>query len=150
MTTENWLTLLLTILGLYLGPKIAVHLALKQFHQQKLWEKKVEIYQQLIRDMSHLYSHFSDAEMSELMGYTAETGSPEIKEAQRTLERHSNAGGFIISPIAEKAIRNALTALSNPDYESPEVAYRAIVVALKDNLPILKECARQDCNISTP
>src|SRR5947207_977121 len=120
MALKDWLvpliSVVVTLLGMYYAPKRAVDLALKQFHQQKLWEKKVEVYQQLIGDMSHLYNYYGDAEVAALTGGKAPAMNAEVREAVRTLERHSNAGGFIISPPAETAIQNVIIASTDPDY----------------------------------
>jgi hypothetical protein len=51
MKPEHWITLgnlLLTAIGLYFGPKLAVKRSLEQFRAQKVWERKDQAYTQIL------------------------------------------------------------------------------------------------------
>jgi hypothetical protein len=151
MKPENWITLgsllltaLMTAIGLYLGPKLAVRRSLEQNHSQTILTRKIDVYQQLIGDMSELLEYYSDSFTASIMGLS-KTKSETIATAQRTLERNAGAGGFIISQAAEDALKRTMSALSERNYDSTQEAYDSISAALHENLEKLKQCAREDC-----
>ena len=144
MSTKDLLQLcvpvLATLLGLYFGPRIAVSLALRQFHQQKLWEKKVEAYQQLLGDMSHLCQAYCSAFDNSVMQGGEQTleSHDELKKAVQTIQRHAYAGGFIISLEAEVAVQKCAGTLTVNMFTSAHEAYDAISDSLLKNIKVLK------------
>lgn len=65
MKPEHWITLanlLLTAIGLYLGPKLAVKRSLEQFQAQKVWERKDQAYTQVLSALLRLQHAFEQVQ----------------------------------------------------------------------------------------
>src|ERR1035438_843494 len=67
MKPENWITLgnlFLTVIGLAIGlsigPKRAVRLALEQFRSQRWWERQATVYDDIIRSASRLCGYHTE------------------------------------------------------------------------------------------
>jgi hypothetical protein len=92
----------------------------KQFHSQKVWEKKIEIYQQLLGDMSQLYEYYSDNFDNQVQRLSSREFRGDIKASIQALERHAHAGGFIISITAGNAVRDVVIKINSHSYNSVE------------------------------
>jgi ABC-type arginine/histidine transport system permease subunit len=46
------MSVLVTLIGLFVGPLIAVRISLKQFHSQKWWELRAEAYSKIMGQLS--------------------------------------------------------------------------------------------------
>jgi len=151
MTPKDWLVIaqiIVTLAGMYIGPKLAIYFSLKQFHHQELLKKKIETYQQLIQDMSQLCRFYSDRFDNALQAGRPPEQTTTLKDARITLERHSNAGGFIISEKAEIALRQILNTMTGVHYAGVEDESSVIAGQLVTGLQIVKACARADCNLN--
>lgn len=140
-------TSLITVIGLYLGPRFAVRQALRQFNQQELLKRRIDTYKLLLEDMSGLLNYYGDLFDHAIGAGPPRTDSQELKEARFALEKHSNSGGFIISERAEAAIQAVLRTVGANHQEAAPVAYDAIAGALRDSMKVVKQCANHDCNL---
>jgi len=152
MKPEHWITLcnlLLTAVGLYLGPKIAVRRSLEQFRSQKWWERKASAYDDMIRSASRLCNFHVQC-------FDAVTIGPRLsdewvaradeknREAIGILETFKYSGGFVIVEEAGESVKRILNALDSPgSEEAHEYHDRASDVLLKE-VKVLKECAARD------
>ncbi len=151
MKPENWISLAqfaFTAAALFIGPWWAVRRSIAQFHEQKIWEKQVETYQQLISDISHLYEDYSDNFQRAVTDQKPSELSSELKEARTRLERHANCGGFIVSERAGETIRKALYSTDPSRYGSYAEYYDGAAGGLKENLAMLIRCAKDQCQFS--
>jgi len=65
MRIEHWLgitQIVITLLGMWFAPRIAVQLSLRQFRSQKWWERLSLSYDGLLRSLSYIYWYASKHE----------------------------------------------------------------------------------------
>lgn len=111
MKPEHWLTLanvILTAIGLYFAPKIAVKRALEQFRATKWWEKQQEAYSCLLGHISTIRydARLECAAIEEDCERTrGEFLAQLTKTAYFEVERFSAQGDYLISPAAAKALQ---------------------------------------------
>ena len=110
MKPENWISIVVatwTAIALFVGPRIAVKLSLRQFRSQKWWERQQAAYTEMLEDLSVVFSYHVN-----LMD-TIETGSkynrtPQVTErvslARDRLERQSATGAYMISDKTAEAL----------------------------------------------
>jgi hypothetical protein len=146
------LTALLTGVGLYIGPKRAVRLALEQFRAEKWWERKATAYDDIVRSASRLCGFHCDCYASLKLGYHIgeewlEACRVKNQEATAVLETHRFSGGFVISEEAGRSINRILNVLDFDCEGELEFHDRASDV-LRDEVKVLKECAARDLSIA--
>ena len=154
MKPEHWiaigsavLTAILTAIGLYVGPKLAVKRSLEQFRSQKWWERQQEVYTQLLEDLSIIYSHDLDVmdqiETENNYKLTTEI-SGMITSARHRVERLSVTGAYMISEAAACALTKYQRASYRADAEShPHAACDIESSAAKECLEIIKQEAKK-------
>jgi hypothetical protein len=116
MTPENWIavgsasvTAVLTGLGLYFGPKLAVKQSIKQFQSQKWWDERYKAYTTILDALS-IIQHVNQ----DLYGQKAGGADPLfIPEEMRTalgkahleVNKYSSQGPHLISATAASALK---------------------------------------------
>jgi hypothetical protein len=120
MKPENWIALagvilsaLLTGIGLYFGPKLAVKRALEQFRSEKWWERKEQIYTTLLEQLSLIFHHHSKLLHAEQMGETFTLSDKDregVEQARQHLKKSLELGQYLISTKAADALNKALWA----------------------------------------
>ena len=136
MKPENWISVAVavwTAIALFVGPRIAVRLSLKQFRSQKWWERQNEVYTQLLEDLS----------MDEIETRSEYNPGPEIvaaaARAKHRVEQQSVTGAYIISEPAASALTKYQRASYKADAEShPHDAYDIRSSAAKECLEVIK------------
>jgi hypothetical protein len=156
MKPEHWFTLcnlVLTAIGLYFGPTIAVRRSLEQFRSQKWWERKANAYDELIRAASRLCAYHSRCVDVEMKGWqmTEEwkrATDEKRKEAVGILENYSDFGGFAISETAGYAIRRIQASFEPKDGEPPSEYHDRVAAVLNEELGVLKKCGVLDLSLT--
>ncbi len=117
MTTKDWLSLLVTLIGVFAGPALAVRWSIKQFQSQKWWELKAEVYSNIMGQLSAVRQALdlwidlaesrrgASAEQKKLV-------SKEYSDAKHALGKTAAAGAFIISDEASKALSRLVSQLN--------------------------------------
>jgi len=159
MKPENWITLggvavtaVLTTIGLILGPKRAVRLALEQFRAERWWEKKAAAYDDVVRSASRLCSFHCDCVDSLRLGYQlneewSKESREKYKEAQTILERYCFSGGFLVSEETENSIKRILHCLES-DGESDYDYHDRVSSSLLKEVAAIKQFGARDLNIA--
>ena len=145
MKPENWISVAVavwTAIALFVGPRIAVRLSLKQFRSQKWWESQNEVYTQLLEDLSMIYSYHINL-MDEIETRSEYNPGPEIvaaaARAKHRVEQQSVTGAYIISEPAASALTKYQRASYKADAEShPHDAYDIRSSAAKECLEVIK------------
>lgn len=107
------LSAILTGVGLYFGPKLAVKRALEQFRSEKWWERKEQIYTTLLEQLSLIYHHHSKLLNAEHMGETLSLSDKDrelVDQALQHLKKSLELGQYLISTDAAKALQRVLWA----------------------------------------
>jgi hypothetical protein len=158
MKPENWITLcgtaataVLTVIGLYFGPKRAVRLSLEQFRTQKWWERKASAYDDLIRATSRLLAYHGECFDMITMGWNpSEEKQKESdgarKQAMAVLETYSALGGFSISEDAGKVVKRILLSEGLQQDDDPHGYHDRTSGVLVTELAALKQYAVGDLN----
>ena len=118
---DNWiaigsalLTALVTAIGLYIGPKLAVRRSLEQFRSQKWWERQHEMYTNILEDLSAICAYTTNR-----MNAPAERITPELVErvtlARHRLELTALTGAYLVSETAAKALLRYQKEISDPE-----------------------------------
>lgn len=122
MKPELWITLgnlVLTAIGLYFGPKLAVKRSLEQFRSQKWWERQHDTYTHILEDLSTMFAHHASLcdEITQSIKYSPSTETWEqIRIANNRLELTSITGAYLISERAAVALK-----------EYNQVAYKSLL-----------------------
>jgi hypothetical protein len=153
MKPEHWFmlcNLLLTAVGLYVGPKIAVRRAVEQFRSQKWWERKATAYDDVIRAASRVRWYYSKWFEIETKGWQMaeewkKDADEKRKEAMAVLDSYTDWAGFVISEEAGSAIERIIQSLEHSDRNEAPFEYheRVVAVAMKE-MAALKQCAVLD------
>jgi hypothetical protein len=116
MSPKDWLTvvqILVTLAGMYVGPKLAIHYSLKQFHSTKWWERREQLFTLLLESLSFLRYHYDKLLHAEQMreGYSPpETDRQEATAAFERLKKSTEFGSYLLSDESAKAIQIVLWA----------------------------------------
>jgi hypothetical protein len=118
MKPEHWITLanlLLTAIGLYVGPKLAVKRSLEQFQAQKVWERKDQAYTQVLSALLR-FQHSFERLHAELEGGAPPPWEDSYKEQLDVAEwsLREMQCRYIISAIAQNALAEALSRNNAP------------------------------------
>jgi hypothetical protein len=143
---KEWLTvaqIVITIIGMGVGPWLAVRWSLKQFRSQKWWERQQEVYTQLLEDLSVIYSHdmgvMDEIETGNKYMPALEVGAM-VTSAKHRIERLSITGAYIISEVTASALMKYQRASYKADAEShPHDACEIESSAAKDCLEVIKK-----------
>ena len=150
METKDWVSLLITAVGLFVAPLLAVRLSLKQFHSQKWWELKAEAYSNIMARLSAVQRALDLwIDMDEgTRGASKEQNdlaNKEFSDAKHELGKTSAAGAFLVSDDASKALTKLVNQLdvergTGDSHQEMTDDYRAV----KECLALVRECAKRD------
>ncbi len=143
MKPENWislgvglLTAILTGVGLYLGPKLAVRRALEQFRSQKWWEKQEQTYSTLLDALAVILSHLS-AEWEREIGTNLLKASDEelirYRRAELEIDTRFAQGAYLVSDTTIEALGKLIATRDADQYSS-------LAHELNDDIGEMKVC----------
>ena len=128
---------------------LTVQISLRKFYSQKWWEKKAEVYSNIVETLAQMEVSTKHA-FERLVGFpgTEEQEKAEyerLRKSRDRIEKITNMGAFIISETAHKR----LAVLKHELEESKEKADvgRAIDSdwgAIREAIKELRKCAKQD------
>jgi hypothetical protein len=141
MKPENWIgiaQIVITIIGMAVGPWIAVRLSIRQFRSTKSWEKATEAYSEILKQLAvvsytnrRYYEHFLNTVRMEKE--ERDELSAEYRMALKSLERMSIANSLFISGIASKAITLLIESIENDNA-------RDVIESLDTESHAIKDC----------
>jgi hypothetical protein len=110
----------ITLIGIFVAPWLAVRLSLKQFRSTRWWEKQAEAYSNIMEQLAALqYTlgiwydeslHLKDLSKSE-----KETLNEKYGEAREIIEKAAAAGAYLISDGASKTLTTLIKELNKSD-----------------------------------
>ena len=116
---KDWIPgvqILVTIVGMYIGPKLAIHYSLKQFRSQKWWERKAEVYHSLMGHLAILkhairLSHERVLHIIELTPERLIEVMNDYNQARQDLEREATAATLLLDADTKGAVANLINTL---------------------------------------
>jgi hypothetical protein len=150
----SWPTVLLTLVTQIVVVLVTVRLALGRFREEKLWERRLDAYTSIIRDLHHIKRDASlnfDAEMGgrKLSDATQSELTSAVKSAQADLALHSDIGELLLSKEALAAIK--LTVMELATASSKSTSYQGFLddcYGIADaGLNAFRMIAKRDLNV---
>jgi hypothetical protein len=150
MTTKDWVQLAVTLVGMVVGPLIAIQLSLKQFRSQKWWEKQEQAYSQLLSSLSlmrfslfHTYNHLIDLRNHEM----SEAEREAIRQARHTIDEIANS--YVVSKRTAAAADTFLKEFdSEPHPSDPMIGLDKAIDAINQSIKIANEEAIKDVKMA--
>ncbi len=109
-----------TLIGMFVGPWLAVRWSLKQFRQNKWWEEKGQVYRTLLEDLSWLRQQniifLQAAEEGEEYSASEYINNLE-REVRQRINRCIGFSSYLISKDAAKALEDAIQPTGDGDLE---------------------------------
>jgi hypothetical protein len=115
MKANNWIAIgsafisaLLTAIGLYFGPMIAVKRALEQFRSTKWWEKQCAAYDILLESLSvaqYVYGNHLEAITLQSTYTPSDFLKEKLRLANHEIEKHTAQGVYLLTEEAAKALK---------------------------------------------
>jgi hypothetical protein len=117
MKPESWIaigsacvTAVLTGVGLYFGPRLAVKQAIKQFQIQKRWEEQNKVYTTILDALS-VIQHVNEDRYGQLAAgqdpiFISDLKKAELDKADFELSKYTAQGPHLISPAAAAALKH--------------------------------------------
>jgi|SRR5579872_6638373 len=101
MNLKDWVQIGLTLIGMVVGPLIAIRLSLRQFRSQKWWEQQTQKYSDTLEALvivkHHFESHVAGKEGHALLNAA-------IPDATASLQRITATGRYYLSDKAAAAL----------------------------------------------
>jgi uncharacterized membrane protein YccC len=127
MKPEHWIAFVqisITLVGMFIGPWLAIKWSIQQFRSTKSWEQSTQAYSDLLRQLAILkhtnrlyYDHYISRRMMDDNSYAQCAAGHQ--DAKRAVEQLSIANAFI-SQATQKAIYSLISCLE--DYREDIVA----------------------------
>lgn len=140
MDLKDELQIGVTVVGMLIGPWIAVKLSLRQFRSQRWWEKQADAYTRLLEALYIMQWNLGETENQLLRLKSNHISLPESSEQTlTTLARIAATGGYVISEAAAKAVETFLSSYSGNVAEDPMKEIDISYDAIKACIVIVKE-----------
>jgi hypothetical protein len=134
MKPEIWISIVtccITLFGMFMGPRIAVRMALKQFRSQKWWELQTETYGRLLQSLAVIKHHFDGRVLDSTSGRDGHTHpklDDEFSTASADLHKFVATGGYYFSDDTNAALRTFMKNWAL-DYAGKSFAETATILA---------------------
>lgn len=121
---KDWLVvaqIVVTLIGMIVGPWLAVRWSLKRFRTEKWWERQQETYRVLLENLSVVKSYYANKYEAIIQGDGYEPGADideQLRKVCYDLEKHSATGAYLISTVAAEALRKYIRESDVP-YDCP-------------------------------
>jgi hypothetical protein len=135
MITKDWLSIvqiLVTIAGMYVGPKLAIRYSMKQFHSTKWWERREQLYTSLLESLSFLryyYAEQLDAAQMQGRWNPSEADKKNYAESIERLQKSIEFGSYLLSEESAKVITAVVFAGGDSAYEYFDSKIDAVIKA---------------------
>lgn len=149
MKPEHWLTLanvILTAIGLYVGPKLAVRRSLEQFRSQKWWERQGDTYNQILETLGtvkHCVSQTLECERHDYMIEPSKLLIEQSVAAVARLVQIAAVGPYYISEEASKALDKFVIDWSTDGGLAPSDEYERHLKTINESLDVIRSEARK-------
>ena len=150
MTAKEWLgicQILITLVGMYVGPKLAIHYSLRQFRSQKWWEKQEEAYRILLESLSiirYYYGNCLDCLFTNSEYNPGEDAKTALTKARHVLEVYTATGAYLISAKAADALLGYYRDLNKADEHNRASVFNTIHDAAAKCIQVIRDEAKQN------
>ncbi|MBU4311658.1 MAG: hypothetical protein KJ706_02925 [Candidatus Omnitrophica bacterium] len=129
---------------------VTVHLSIKQFYVQRLWEKKLEVYSNIMEHLSYLQYYLGEwfdegVGEKKLDGEDKKRLSEGYRQARESITKAAAIGVFIVSDDTTTALSKLLRELEKKDPMGNWVGdIDRCYTSVKECIAKIRECAKAD------
>jgi hypothetical protein len=144
--TTSSIQIVISLIGMFVGPWLAVKWSLKQFRSEKWWEKQYETYSAILEHLSVIqYNSANYCEGIELR-YTYAPGDAvkqKMSLACSELDKYTAQEAYLISDAAAEALRSYQREAWAAPEDSPHDAHEKSYAAAKKCIAVLTAEAKK-------